>query len=305
MRWSCSWCLVLILSAALSAPLLGSHAQARPEIHGHRGARARLPENTLAGFSYAIGAGADVLEMDLQVTRDDVLVVIHDAHVDVKRCVWANGKPLTRAMAVRKLTLATLQRLDCGRKGHPRFPHQKRLPRSGIPTLNQVLHATKARRSRRGQPIRYNIETKSVPSLSDLSPTPAHFATLVVKALRKHGLVTRAVLQSFDARTLRAAHDLAPRLRLALLTAENHVDYLTLAKAHGVSIISPHHQWLLRSDVQRLHAHKVAVMPWTVNKSADWARMLQLGVDGIITDDPAGLHTFMLKRLKVPHPTGQ
>lgn len=294
-----------VLPCAMSALLLASLAHARPEIHGHRGARARLPENTLAGFRYAITAGADVLELDLHATRDDVLVAIHDAHVAPDRCLWSDGSPLKRALEVRQLDFATLRRLDCGRKEHRRFPRQKRLRASHIPTLDEVLTATKAGRNRAGRPIRYNIEMKSVPALSHLSPAPRRFAALVVRVLRKHRLLRRTVVQSFDARTLRAARRLAPTLRLALLTAENHVDYLALAKAHKVQIISPNHRWILRSDVQRLHRHRVAVIPWTANTPAIWQRMLDIGVDGIITDDPAALQTFLDKSLKAPPRGGQ
>src|SRR3954470_17149230 len=98
--------------------LLGmtSSAADRVLVHGHRGARAMRPENTLPAFEYAIGVGVDVLELDMAVTRDDVLVVSHDPLVNATICT---GPGVSRP--IRQLTLAELRKVDCGSKKNPLF----------------------------------------------------------------------------------------------------------------------------------------------------------------------------------------
>ena len=95
-------------------------------VHGHRGARAVLPENTLPAFEYAIKAGVDVVELDLAVTRDDVLVVSHDPTINPVICTGVAGKT-----PIRTLTLEQLRRVDCGSLKNPLYPKQKPAPGAG------------------------------------------------------------------------------------------------------------------------------------------------------------------------------
>ncbi len=274
----------LLLVLALAAPVC-----ARIEVQGHRGARAERPENTLAGFRYAISLGVDVIELDLGVTRDDHLVVLHDQQVTPDRCA-RKGTPLLVPVPVRALSLAELRDFDCGSRRHPRFPRQERVPGAGIPTLAEVLALGK------GNDVRFNIETKIVPALTEATPTPERFAALVVEALRSAGVIERSTLQSFDQRTLLAAARLEPRLGRALLIAENHLDHVAVARAASAAIVSPHHEWITREDVERMHGAGLRVVPWTANRPEVWARLVQIGVDGIISDDPKALIAWLRQR---------
>src|SRR5437660_12125855 len=92
-------------------------------VHGHRGARAMRPENTIPAFEYAIGAGVDVLELDMAVTKDDVLVVSHDPLLNPEIC-----KGPAASVPIRKLTLKELRQCDCGTLRNPKFPKQTPLP---------------------------------------------------------------------------------------------------------------------------------------------------------------------------------
>ncbi|MGC4055799.1 MAG: glycerophosphodiester phosphodiesterase family protein [Paludibaculum sp.] len=118
--------------------LLGSFmlAGAAPKIlvHGHRGARAERPENTLAAFEYAIKAGADFLELDLAVTKDGVLVVSHDPQLNPRICKAPEGET-----AIHKLTLAQVRQWDCGTLEKHRVPQPAACARSKIPTFDEVL----------------------------------------------------------------------------------------------------------------------------------------------------------------------
>src|SRR5687767_3710442 len=129
--------MVKTLAILLGAAAFASAAD-RVLVHGHRGARAVLPENTIPAFEFAIAAGADVLELDLAVTKDNVLVASHDPTINETIC--QGGKP---GAPIRQLTLAELRAYDCGARKNPEFPKQKLVPGTRIPTLDEVLALAK------------------------------------------------------------------------------------------------------------------------------------------------------------------
>jgi glycerophosphoryl diester phosphodiesterase len=351
-------------SAGEQAARPGGEPKARIEVQGHRGARGKLPENTLVGFRYALEQGADVLELDLQATKDGHLVVWHDPIIDGHLCVKgsaaspgvpAPSRPAQSAVAtpapratnaaraagtgdatsapaatatedatpapraaraagpeestpaakgapvahekveipIRSLTLEELRAYDCGSKKNPRFPDQKTVPGQRIPTLDEVIRMVKKSNLPAARRVRFNIEVKSVPALPELYPSPKQYATLLVVTLRKHDLIGRANIQSFDYRTLEAVRALEPRIPIALLTGKCTTRYVRLLEESGAQIISPHHHWITAADVSRIHAAGGRVIPWTVNEPEDWRRLIEAGVDGIITDYPGRLISFL------------
>jgi len=211
------------------------------------------PENTLPGFEYAISIGADALEMDVAVTRDDVVVVSHDPKLNRSICTSPDAP-----RAIRDLTLAELERWDCGAVRNPRFPKQTPIPGARVPTLDQVLDL-----SDRGHFL-FNIEVKSFPDRPALAPPPERFAELVHQAIRRHKLQERAIVQSFDFRVLHAMRQVAP--------------YHALASAR---------------QVRAAHAAGLEVIAWTANRPRDWRRLIAAQVDAIITDDPAALLAYL------------
>jgi len=259
------------------------------EVQGHRGARALLPENTLVGFDYALSVGVDTLELDLVATRDDHLVVSHDLMVDPGRCTQPDGSPVTFALPIRSLELARVQRYDCGRLRHPAFPRQRPVPGQHMPSLSEVLALVTGSSHPAAKRVRLNLELKSLPARPELTPAPEEYAGLLVRLVRAHGLVDRAVVQSFDHRLLQAVERLAPELPRAVLMHRTLPDLVAVARAVGAGIVSPNHEWITAPEVERLHAAGLRVVPWTVNVPGEWDRLLGMGVDGIITDDPAGL----------------
>jgi len=260
------------------------------EVQGHRGARALFPENTLPAFAYAMKVGADVLELDVHVTKDDRLIVAHDPLVSRELCLHPDGKAVDQDIPIRSLTLAEAQRFDCGSRRHPRFPNQTLVPGTRMPALAEVLELV------RTSTVRLNIEAKSIPGRVDLQPSPVAFAKLVVAELRASKMESRATLQSFDHRILRAAHAIAPKLVLAALLEETFLDHASMVRAARAKILSPNHLWITADVVKSMHAIGVRVVPWTANTPDDWTRLLALGVDGIITDDPAALIAFLRPR---------
>lgn len=265
--------------------ILTSAAWAQIQVHGHRGARAMRPENTIPAFEYAIAQGVDALELDMAVTRDNVIVVSHDPLLEPPVC---NG-PKPRAV-IHELTLAEVKQWDCGAKQNPAFARQQPVPGTRMPTLDEVFDlAPKGK-------FLFNIETKSFPEHPELTPPPDEFVKLVLQVVRKHHLEKRVILQSFDWRTLHAMKQQAPEIALAALYEGTPKDFVAIGKESGAEIVSPAFALVTPEQVKAAHAAGLKVLPWTANRPDDWARLVAAGVDGIITDDPAALIAWLKSR---------
>ena len=227
------------------------------QVHGHRGARAVLPENTMAAFRYAIEVGADFIEMDVAMTRDDVPVISHDP-------VLRSGE------VIRELSAAELRAIA-----------------PEVPTLADVLALSGAR---------FNIEMKSFPDRPEFTPPPERCAELLLAAIRARALEARVIVQSFDFRVLHAMRGLAPAIRLAALAESDGRDFVAIVRAAQADIMAPEYTMVTRAKVKAAHGAGIQVIPWTVNSPDDWEALVEAGVDGIITDDPGGLIDWLRKR---------
>jgi glycerophosphoryl diester phosphodiesterase len=231
-------------------------------VQGHRGARAHRPENTLSAFQYALEIGVDVLELDLAVTRDGVLVASHDPYVEQS--------------AIRALTLDEVKGVDCAR-----------------PTLAEVFQMVTESPLPSASRVSFNIETKSFRDIAfnDYPVSPTEFARMWLDCVAAHGMLERSILQSFDWRTLIAARALEPRVAIAVLTEDPMEDLEATAVALRPEWMSP--RWdmpnVTRTAVDRLHERGVRMATWTPNEAAAWTHLVSIGVDSIITDDPAAL----------------
>jgi glycerophosphoryl diester phosphodiesterase len=273
-----------ILTAMLLWAAMPEHAQDHRQaiqVHGHRGARARMPENTIPAFEYAIGIGVDVLEMDLAVTKDGVLVVSHDPILHPPVCKGADASAV-----IHELTLKQVKEWDCGAVQNPRFHEQQTIPGTRIPTFDEVLDLA----PKGSGTFEFNVETKSFPDHPEYSPAPAEFSRLLIEAVRRHKLEKRVMIQSFDFRTLVAARKIAPEIRLSALYEAGPKDFVTLSQeAANAEIVSPEHHLVTVEKVMAAHAKGIQVVPWTANAPEDWDRLIRAGVDAIISDDPAAL----------------
>ncbi len=272
----------LLMSLSLSAA-------SRIAVHGHRGARSVLPENTLPAFQHAIQAGADVLEMDMAVTKDNVIVLSHDPEMNPKHCTPPDA---SAPRVIRQMTLAELRRWDCGQPANTEFPKQKAVPGTRVPTLDEVFAAT------RNAPVEYNIETKIFRDKPQLTPSPEDFARLFLDVVRKHKLESRVILQSFDNRTLIAMAKLDPKIRRSMLVPTGMTDALknwvdSCREAANAPIISPHYRTVTPARVAEAHQAGLTVVPWTANDPAEWQKLVDAKVDAIISDDPAELIAWL------------
>jgi glycerophosphoryl diester phosphodiesterase len=268
----------ILLSLSAVMAVSGADAPKKILVHGHRGARAMRPENTLPAFEYAIAAGADVLELDLAVTKDNVLVVSHDPMLHPPICTGPQPEAV-----IRQLTLAEVRKWDCGATRNPAFATQQPVPGTRVPTLDEVFSLAPQ------GTFLFNVETKIFADRPELTPSPEEFVRLLLDQVRKHRLESRVILQSFDFRTLHAMKRLAPDIQLSALYEGAPRSFTDLAKEAGAGIVSPQFQLVTRERVRAAHAAGIQVVPWTADTPQDWDRLIAAGVDAIITDDPAGL----------------
>jgi glycerophosphoryl diester phosphodiesterase len=301
------------------------------DLQGHRGARGLAPENTLQGFARALSIGVTTLEMDVALTEDDVVVVYHDRRLNPDTTRGADGRWLSgRTFAIRELTWRELQRYDVGRikpgtEYSKRFPDQRRVDKARIPTLEQVFDLV---RHARNEAVRFNIETKLSPLAPDEAAPPEVFARALVKVIRANGMAGRTTIQSFDWRTLAVVQKEAPEIATSYLTAQQqwtdnilaghaedspwtagvrHRDHGSVPKmvqSAGGRIWSPYFGDLTPATLKEARSLGLAVLPWTVNERGDMERLIDWGVDGIITDYPDRLREVMAARnLPLPEPT--
>lgn len=272
-------------------------------VHGHRGSRATRPENTIPAFEYAIQHGADVLELDLAVTKDNQLVVSHSPFISAdfegeRVCVGPDTPPHA---AIHTLTLAQLEQYDSGAKTLATFPKQVSVPGTKIPTFDQVLDLAPQ------GTFDFDVETKSFPSHPELTPTPEEFVSLIDDAVKRHQLQSRVILQSFDFRTLIAMKKIDPSIRLSALMGDgkddelmgitdHDKDFVSIGRKTGAQIISPDLHLVSPEKVAAAHAAGLQVVPWTANTPEAWQALVDAKVDAIITDDPESLVIWLRER---------
>lgn len=250
------------------------------------------------------------LETDLAVTRDGIVVISHDPVLNPDLTRGPDGQWLaTAGPAIRTLTLDELKRYDIGRvnpasKYGQQYPEQKPVDGQRFPTLTEFL-------AQAAPQVRFNIEIKIDPAKPGLTLDPAAFAKLAVDDIRKGKAEARTTLQSFDWRAVIEARKLAPEIATACLTIEsNNFDTVQrasgrpspwlggldlaahggsvpqLAKAAGCAVWSPFWRNVSTENVKEAQALGLKVIPWTVNAPAEMERLIDLGVDGLITDYP-------------------
>jgi glycerophosphoryl diester phosphodiesterase len=272
---------------------------AQIEIQGHRGWRGQYPENTIEGFLQALQLGVDVLELDVVVSGDGKVVVSHEPWMNPAICLDPNGNPLSKGSRrnIYKMTLAEIQAFDCGSAGNPRFPGQQAMP-AVKPELNAAIRAAEAWAEEHYKPpVLYNIEIKRRKSWDGrYTPPYKQFADLVVEEIRRAGIASRCVIQSFDRDVLEHLNLTAPDIPLAYLVEKGRIQKNLKRLAFTPDIYSPLYTLLDLEQMQSARDKGIAVIPWTVNDPESIRRIAALGVDGIISDYPDRVMDILKRR---------
>ncbi|MBO2008429.1 glycerophosphodiester phosphodiesterase family protein [Hymenobacter negativus] len=274
----------------------------RPEVHGHRGCRGLLPENTIQAFLHALALGVDVLEMDVVISADNQVVVSHEPWLNPNICLDPAGHRIEPANPPRfnlyQMPYYLIRQCDCGQL-HPDFPSQQPQP-AHKPLLSEVLSEVAAATNRLGRaPVRFSIEIKSTSDGDDIyHPKPARFLSLVLAELNAAQVLPQTTLLCFDARILQIAHHHQPNLATCLLLEEEQ-PWLPSLQALGFvpTTLGPNFRTVTAEAVQNLRTAYpgLKIVPWTVNIVADMRRLITLQVEGITTDYPdvlGPLHTM-------------
>jgi len=262
------------------------------EIQGHRGARGYAPENTLLSFLKALELGVDVLELDVVISTDNQVIVSHEPWFNHKICTKPDGTPSTveeeDGIRILDLNYAQIQQYDCGKRGNPDYPEQVEIPATK-PLLSEVFTRIENQvKDSQNAEIGYNIEIKSRPIWDNVfTPPPAKFVRLVYDEVVKAGLKERVCIQSFDIRSLQEIHKIDASVTTALLISNNDgIDQNIKALGFTPNIYSPNHFLLNAEEIRKLHDKNIRVIPWTVNEKLHIRRLIEWGVDGIISDYP-------------------
>jgi len=218
---------------------------------GHRGAMGYAPENTLASFDKALELGVDGIELDVHLCKSGELVVIHDARVNRT----TNGKGL-----VIDKTLEEIKILDAGNGQH-------------IPTLSEVLDFVDRRAV-------IDIELKA-------EGIGKSVAEILRRYIQEYGWKNDLfMISSFDYHELKRCHDSIPEVPFGPIIAAKPLDYALFAQSMKADTIMPFYEFLNGEFVQDAHQRGLKVMTWTVNRPEDIKKMLNIGVDGIISNYP-------------------
>lgn len=218
----------------------------KPLIIAHRGASAYYPENTIKSFSEAVEMGVDMIELDVRVTKDDAIVVIHDDKVD--RLTKGSGE-------VEDFTLEELRQF-------------KVYGEEQVPTLNEVVEMFSDK-------VKMNIELK----VPEAMPP-------VYKLIKDRGLRERVIIQSFHTEVIKEVEKLDPAMKTGILTWYFRDSHLRTAKKYSVEFINPHYRFLSKKSVGAIKAAGFKVLTWTVNTEKAISKVYDTGVDGIISNKP-------------------
>ncbi len=272
------------------------------DVQGHRGCRGLMPENSIAGFLKAIDLGVTTLELDVVISRDSQVLVSHEPWLSSVICKSPTGEDIPqgseRDWNLYQMNYEEIAQCDCGQRKHPRFPDQQ-LSFSAKPLLSQVIDTVETYLAANAlPPVSYNIETKSDPARDGIfHPAPTAFVQLLLTIIEEQQIEDRVLVQSFDPRTLQEVRKTDADLRLVLLVegdkpAEERIEELGFVP----DVYSP--EYVLVTDSLRTWTLEkgMQLIPWTVNDPAEMKRLIEMGVDGIITDYPDRLVQVVKRR---------
>jgi glycerophosphoryl diester phosphodiesterase len=286
------------------------------KIYGHRGARGDLPENTLESFKYLFKNNINAYETDILISKDLIPVITHDFRLDPSFTKDNEGNWITdENIIIFDLSYDELLKFDVGslnklsRYGR-RFVNQKTLENQKIPKLSELLELSSKNKS---ENLLINLEIKSTPDEENLTPTPEEMVKLVMKEVNKSNLQNKIIISSFDWRTLTEIKNLYPEISRAYLsflqqagikiknTIYNRSPWMSflpffekyelpkIIKSQGGKAWHPYHKDITKKLVDISHQEDLPVNVWTVNEEYDMLKMIEYGVDGIMTDYPLRL----------------
>ena len=323
---------VFLAVASLPVPISAvRHGRLHPDetfrLEAHRGGRDERPENTIMAYEHAMKMGATVVECDMQMTGDGHIVMSHNPTLDADMARDASGAYVARdAHDLRRMTLDEIRVYDVGT---PRADsdYEKAHVTEGyvsgstkIPTLDEMFALADAGGY---DSVKFDVETKSFPDPSSgylykYNPDPERFVNEFYRVVKEHHMERRVTLQSFDWRTIAAMKSIDASVECAALWSPGieratdgegrsyqlagirFIDFMKdpIIAAHeiGADIFSSNAAYLTHGRVREAHLLGMPVLAWTVNDEKTMERLIDMGVDGIITDRPLLLKSVLDRR---------
>lgn len=257
---------------------------------GHRGGRGLRPENSVPSMENAVELGV-TLEMDISFSKEKIAIVSHDQRINPIIALKPNGDTISRTeeknLILFQMPYADIKQYIFGQRAYPAFPQQQKI-KTYIPKLADLIDSAETYAKVHHKPLpHYNIETKTSPAGDGiLHPGPDEFVSLLMQVINQKHIQQRVIIQSFDPRTLEIVHRDYPKLPTAFLVSNGKLADNLSKLTFKPEIYSPTFGIVDEATVQNCHQRGIKILPWTVNKPEDIARLKSWGVDGIISDYP-------------------
>ena len=282
-------------------------------IFGHRGARGEIAENSIEGFKHTFALGIKAVEFDVVISKDKIPVLYHYFNLMPYLVKDESGNWLKNSelkvfdKSYEELSKYNIGGLDPESKHGKRFKEQKLLKNAKIPKLSELLELASRKENK---DVFLNLEVKSTPFKMGLTPTPSDTVSLILKNIDTHKLEDRIIISSFDWRILYELKKQNSRILRGFITLQQDLSTTKkniyenspwMAKNYSLDqlFLIPNiikslegHAWsafyrdVTKQNVELAHKHGLATCVWTVNREQDIIRMIEYGVDGIITDYP-------------------
>lgn len=310
------------------------------DLQAHRGGMGLTVESSIASFSHALELGVSTLELDVQITEDDKAVVTHDRKISNAVCkdtapAFENDPEYPYVgKYIKDLTLEQIRTMDCGSLSKPQYPGQVTSPGAKMLLLTDVFDLVKQYDAKK---VWMNIETKVEAGAPHETAPREDFVHIVAREVREAGMLDRVSIQSFDWGSLMMMREVEPSLPIVALTNGPQFlqpgqpgaspwlggididdfggDLVAAAHSFGADAISPVHgfpqngkitdenyePYVTAKMVDDAHQSGMKVIPWTVNDKVTMNKLVDDGVDGIITDYPDRLREVMTEHgFKLP-----
>ena len=292
-------------------------------IYGHRGARGEILENSIEGFKHTFALGIKAIEFDVLISNDKIPVLFHDFHLTPSMTKDETGNWLKDTelkifdKSYDELSKYNIVSFNPESKYGKRFKKQKPVTNAKIPKLSDLFELALKENNK---DVFLNLEIKSTPIRAGLVPSPSDTVSLILKDINKYKLEDRIVISSFDWRILTELKKQNPKILRSFLTLQQDLstkkktifenspwlgkkfplDELFLLpkiiKSLEGHVWSVFYRDVTKQNVDLAHELGLAVIVWTVNRESDIVRMIEYGVDGIITDYPKKTQDICLSR---------
>ena len=263
------------------------------DVQAHRGGAGLMPENTFSSMKNALDLGVNTLEFDLQISKDGEVVVSHDPYFHSRYSTRPDGSLVKKTdpkTYLYQLNYDEIKKWDVGTRDNLTWPGQANIPEVK-PLLKELIPFIETyTKDHNMTPVRYNIEVKSKNNSGEGTQFPEYheFVDKCIALLESFDLGDRLVVQCFDVRALEYMHEKYPELYLSYLVGSDESDFDVLMSKLSFTPhwLSPHHSIVDKAFLKATHDRGMKLVPWTVDKPEDIARMVKIHVDAIISNYP-------------------